>query len=817
MRIRSDFFMLASQKRWKQAEYVADEISKWKKELGVSSLVAKLFISRGLKNIDEAKQMLNIEEMEFHDPFLLDGMEEAVFRIEEAVLHGEKIRIYGDYDCDGVSSTTIMIYILKELGANFDYYIPNRFTEGYGLNNGALSRAKDEGVELIITVDTGISAKEQVEFGQSLGLEFIITDHHEPPSELPECIAVINPKKANCSYPFKYLAGAGVAFKLGQALLERIPYEFLDIAALGTIADLVPLQGENRLIAYHGIKALNHTKHVGLVALIDVAGLADQFIDEQRVGFSLGPRINASGRLEDASKAVELLVSDDPEVAEVLALEIDQLNKQRQGTVDEITKEAIDWVEERYPTVKPRVLIVAQKDWNAGVIGIVASRLVEKYYVPTIVLTIDSDKSIAKGSARSIAGFDMYQGLTACKDILPHYGGHPMAAGMTLDAEHIDILRMKMNQLAEQWLTEEDLIPVSSIDIECSIDEITLEAIQELECLAPFGVQNPRPVILIQETKLKECRQVGAEKQHLKCQLEQEGHTLDGIGFGLGTLVSKISMEAKLDLIGQVSINEWNGMKKPQIMIEDVRVTHRQYFDWRGAKAIHQKWDQIDSVIEGSTAVVQCRVDHPIETQFPEGFTVLSFNSEGEIEHIDVPQDSSDIVQEVEKNSQPELFDTFIFYDLPQNMQQLEQICLTLKQGKRFYFIFQHEEEHFFSSIPSREDFKWYYAFLQKRSIFDLRTHAKKLAEHKGWSISTLQFMTKVFLELGFATIENGSIQIEPNSPKKELTKSTIYQQKKEESKLEQELMYSSYSELIQIIENFMQAAKTEEVFVHGF
>ncbi len=262
------FFMLTSKTRWKVTEYDAEKIAIWQEQLGISSLVAKLLIARGYQNPEDAKEMVRIEESRFHDPFLLEGMREAVDRIQQAVSQGEKIRIYGDYDCDGVSSTTIMVHVLKELGADFDFYIPNRFTEGYGLNIQAIKLAKEQGIGLMITVDTGISSKAEVEFGTGLDLDFIITDHHEPPPELPQCVAVVNPKKESCTYPYKYLAGAGVAFKLGQALLGKVPYHLLDFAAIGTIADLVPLQGENRLIAYHGLKNLNHTRHIGLEALL---------------------------------------------------------------------------------------------------------------------------------------------------------------------------------------------------------------------------------------------------------------------------------------------------------------------------------------------------------------------------------------------------------------------------------------------------------------------------------------------------------------------------------------------------------------------
>lgn len=804
------FFMLASKTRWKESTYASEQRSEWQEQLGVSSLVANLLFSRGCSTVEEAHQMLNMKDIQFHDPFLLDGMKQAVERIQDAIKEGQKIRIYGDYDCDGVTSTTIMIYVLRELNAHFDFYIPNRFTEGYGLNNGALDQAKAEEVDLVITVDTGISAREQIAYGASIGLEFVVTDHHEPPPFLPECVALINPKLSTCSYPYKYLAGAGVAFKLAHALLARIPSELVDLAAIGTIADLVPLTGENRLLAYHGLNSLNSTKHIGIGALLEVAGLTDEVINERHVGFALGPRINASGRLETADKAVQLLVATDRAEAQSLAQEIDSLNKERQATVDEITKEAIQWVEVHYPSSRPKALVVAMEGWNAGVIGIVASRLVERYYLPTIVLSIDPENGLAKGSARSIDGFDMYQALVECKEWLPHFGGHPMAAGMTLETENIDRLRIRLDQIAEQCLTEDNLKPITLVDVCCSIEDITLKAIEELSRLAPYGVGNPKPTILLKKVKIKEMKQVGAEQQHLKCQLEQEGAVLDGIGFSLGDAASKISIESLPDVIGQVEINEWNGSKKPQIMIKDLRVLHRQFFDWRGAKQIEKKWQRI--YFDRNVAIVNFRPDGVALKDVPSEYHSISFDSQGQKED----KTSFVAIDEV---------DTFVLADIPQSIKQLREVCESIRHGKRFYLIFDHQEDHFLSTSPNREDFKWYYALLQKQEPFDLKVMGSKLAKHKGWSLESIQFMTEVFLELQFAKLVDGKIYLHDQPVRKDLDTSKLVQQKQEDMRIEQELIYSSYSELIQLLEQFMKDEKKEGkldekkegVIAHGF
>lgn len=794
--------MLASKTRWKESTYNLEQCSEWQEELGISSLVANLLSSRGCGTVEEARQMLNMKDLQFHDPFLLDGMKEAVDRIRFAMKEGQKIRIYGDYDCDGVTSTTLMIHVLRQLSANFDFYIPNRFTEGYGLNNGALDQAKAEEVDLVITVDTGISAREQIAYGASIGLEFIVTDHHEPPPLLPDCVAIINPKKPTCSYPYKYLAGAGVAFKLGHALLDRAPIELVDLAAIGTIADLVPLTGENRLIAYQGLKSLNNTRHIGIEALLEVAGLTDEVINERHVGFALGPRINASGRLETADKAVQLLVATDRTDAQSIAQEIDNINQERQAMVDEMTKEAIQWVEEHYPSSRPKALVVANEGWNAGVIGIVASRLVERYYLPTIVLSIDSDQGLAKGSARSIEGFDMYRALVECKEWLPHFGGHPMAAGMTLKTENIDHLRLRLDQLAEQWLAEDDLKPTTSVDVSCSIKDITLETIEELSRLAPYGVGNPKPTILLEKVKFKEMKQVGAERQHLKCQLEQEGVTLDGIGFSMGELAHKISIEAMSDVIGQVEINEWNGSKKPQIMIKDLRVDQRQFFDWRGAKQIEKKWQHI--FFDNNVAIIQFRPDSVALKEVPSVYQHISFDSLGEKQ---VKKSDVDLHE----------IDTFILADIPHSIKQLTQVCESIRHGKRFYLIINHQADHFLSTIPNRDHFKWYYAFLQKQEPFDLSMMGPKLAKHKGWTLDSIQFMTEVFLELQFAKIVDGKICLHDQPVKKDLESSNMHQQKQEEIRMEQELIYSSYSELIRLLEQFMIEEKKEEAIAHGF
>ncbi|GGK16225.1 single-stranded-DNA-specific exonuclease RecJ [Caldalkalibacillus thermarum] len=791
--------MLASQTRWEVASCPLEQARQLQRELGLTSLVAKVLTARGW-DAEQARQLLDIDKQTFYDPYRMDGMAEAVERIKDAVRNNDKIRVYGDYDCDGITSTVIMYKTLSQLGATVDYYVPNRFSEGYGLNKAAIDKAKAEGVRLLITVDTGITGREEVAYAMAQGIDVIVTDHHQPPPELPQSLAVINPKKAGCPYPFKDLSGAGIALKVAQALLDDTPQAFLDIAALGTIADLVPLRDENRLIAYHGLNVLNRTRHVGLQVLIEKAGLGEVSINEQHVGFVLGPRLNSCGRLASAETAVQLFLTDDRAQASALVQNIEALNAERQRLVEQIVQEAVDMIEGEYPRVKPKALVVAQEGWHEGVLGIVASKLVERYYRPAVVLTIDSNSGMAKGSARSIDGFDIYQALFSCREWLPHFGGHRQACGLSLAVEHIPYIRTRLDQLAEQWLTEEDLQPATRVDISCPVSELTVEAIEQLRKLAPFGEGNPKPVILVEELDIKDLRQVGAAGQHLKCLFQQEDIPLEAIGFGWGEVVHHICPAAKVSLVGEPAINEWNGERKPQILIADLQVRERQYFDWRSKKRLAEQINLLPA--DKTVAVCYFREAQP----------------EGPLEgvlHISIGQDG--------QVGQPDLLDrpdAVVLYDLPRTRQQLHRLCRQLKDVGRIYMMFRHDDSHFFSTLPTREHFKWYYAFLRQKGPFDLQAWGPELARRKGWTMDALQFMTEVFLELQFATIKEGKIHLVPSPRKKDLTESPCYRKRQEEIQLEQLLVYSPYQELIRYLSHHIDGheanldrGKEEEVY----
>ncbi|MGG4410343.1 single-stranded-DNA-specific exonuclease RecJ [Niallia taxi] len=781
--------MLHSKTRWivedkdkKDAAILADQLK-------ITPLVASLLVNRGYDNREKAENFLySIDN--FHDPFLMKGMDIAVKRIKEAIEKREPILIFGDYDADGVTSTTVMMKTLQDMGADVQFYIPNRFTEGYGPNEGAFRYASSIGIKLIITVDTGIAAVKEADVAKELGIDYIVTDHHEPGPVLPDAMAIIHPRLEGSDYPFHELAGVGVALKVAHALYGELPEQLLQFAAIGTIADLVSLTGENRAIAKLGIKKLKQTTNTGLKALLKQMNTEASGIDEETIGFMIAPRINAVGRLDSADPAVELLLTDDPDMAASLAEEMEATNKERQAIVNQITEEAMEQVESLYPLKDNRVLIVGKEGWNPGVVGIVASRLVERYYRPTIVLGFDQEKGIAKGSARSIAGFDLYQNLSTCRELLPHFGGHPMAAGMTLASEDVEELRERLNSLAFEQLKPEDLIPLTAVDMKIDLKEAHLSAIEEMQLLAPFGVDNAKPRVVIEHVEIGTIRKIGANQNHLKLQFVQEESNLDGIGFGIGELYDHISPSAKLSVLGQLSINEWNNIKKPQLFIQDIAVNHWQLFDYRGIRNM----EKLEAAIPADSA------------------TWIFFNKESVTEELVKLIKDYKIIENLDDAAS---FQTdnriLVLADFPSNKEIVQQL-LSSSAPERIYASFYKQDSDFFSTMPTRDHFKWYYSFLAKQNGFDLKRYGGELAKRQGWSKETIVFMSKVFFELNFVTMKDGFISLNKNSNRRDLTESPSFQQKQAQFSLENELIYSSYEQLKNWFDLILQkSVKNEE------
>ena len=772
--------MLQPNTRWIVRKNDEKAVQMLSDKLDISPLTATLLVNRGIDDPVEANRFLHIEREDFHDPYLMQDMKKAVERISRAIQDQEKILVYGDYDADGVTSTAVLMTVLRDLGASVEFYIPNRFTEGYGPNENAFRQAADNGVKLIITVDTGIASVHEAEIAKQLGMDLIITDHHEIRPEIPSAFAIIHPRYDDTPYPFPDLAGVGVTFKLAHALYGSAPEQLLDLVAIGTIADLVPLHGENRLIVKKGLRVLRQTERPGLAAMSRMASVNLAEANEETIGFTIGPRLNAAGRLNSAVPAAELLLSEDGETAELLARDIEQLNTERKDIVSEITKEAMEMVDTLYPTSENHVLVIGKEGWNPGVVGIVASRLTEKYYRPAIVLGYDTETGKAKGSARSIKGFDLFESLVSCSSLLEHFGGHPMAAGMTLSISDVEELRAQLNFLAKEQLSEEDLVPFTDLDAEASLSEISIDSIKELDMLAPYGVGNSKPRFMVDQAVPQDIRKIGANQNHLKLTLKQAGGTLDGIGFNLGYLADSISPDAKLSVIGELAINEWNNMRKPQIFIRDAGIRDWQLFDMRG-KRRPDSW--LPLLPKKNVYFIVFRQQ-----------TIKEFPLDAAESNIKLIADSEEAKQLMIEGK------SIVLLDLPPNLSLLEEL-IEGKAPDRIYAHFLHDQGQFFKTIPTRDHFKWYYAFLAKRRTFDVRKYCKELENYRGWSKETVQFMTQVFFELEFVTIKDGIIVLNQVKMKKDLSDSPAYRQKQADIELENVLIYSSYQDLKQWFE----------------
>ncbi|WP_240376468.1 single-stranded-DNA-specific exonuclease RecJ [Bacillus piscicola] len=781
--------MLRAKTNWERLDGSLSGHEQLQNELSLSSITAKLLWNRGYRDIQTAKEFLQTDKNKMHDPFLLDGMELAVHRIKQALTNKEKILIFGDYDADGVSSTAIMINLLKELEAEFGWYIPNRFTEGYGPNIPALQLAKEEGASLVITVDTGIAAVAEIEAANEMGLDVIVTDHHEPPPALPAAFSIINPKKPQCPYPFKELAGAGVALKVAHALLGFFPEHLLDLYTIGTVSDLVPLVDENRILVKEGLKLLTHSSKPGVRALKECCGIEGEEVNEEHVGFSIGPRINAAGRMDSADPAVHLLTAETAAEAREWVQVIDDYNKKRQKVVNEITTEAIDEVNKIFSDDETKVIVVGKEGWNPGVIGIAASRLTEKFYRPVIVLAIDSESGEAKGSARSIEGFNMYEQLSENRDILPRFGGHQMAAGLTMKAADIELLRQRLQQQAETVLDEKALVPVTKIDMAIPIQDATLQALEEMKNLAPFGVGNPKPIFLIENVELASKRKIGSEKNHFKAEWESQTTRLDCVGFHLGYLDDHLTERTTASVIGELAINEWNGFRKPQLFLKDVEVREWQLYDQRQQKDLKAYIHQLPDT---STAVLAFKKSTCDRLKDDVTAPVLLFENE-----------------EYAKEQLP-VINQLVIVDMPPSLEALKKALTTLTELERIHVFFEEENQVYFQPTPTRDEFKWYYAFLKKREAFNIKELGNELARRKGWHPSVVQLMTKVFFELEFVTIKDNIVTVNQSPLKKDLTEAPSYQKHLNQKQAEEALLYSTYSQLKQIMTPFVSKKSRE-------
>lgn len=724
--------MITSKYDWQIATNFSDEsFIKKAKKLGLEASVANLVYQRGIQTEEALRDFLEPSLDQLHDPYELHDMDKAVTRIRQAIENYEQILIYGDYDADGMTSASIVKEALEQLGAECQVYLPNRFTDGYGPNASVYKYfIENQGISLIVTVDNGVAGHEAIELAQSMGVDVIVTDHHSMPEVLPDAYAIVHPEHPEAEYPFKHLAGCGVAFKLATALLEEVQVELLDLVAIGTIADMVSLTGENRILVKYGLSVLKNTQRIGLQELFKIAGIQENEVDEETVGFQIAPRLNALGRLDDPNPAIELLTGFDEEEARDIALMINQKNEERKEIVQKIYDEAKTMVDLNKP-----VQVLAGEGWNPGVLGIVAGRLLEELHQPVIVLNIEND--LAKGSARSIEAVDIFEALDPHRDLFVAFGGHAGAAGMTLEASKLEALSQVLVAYIEDNQVDLSTKNELFLDEELSLPDLTLETLKNFEKLAPFGMDNKKPVFYLKDFKVENARTMGAGNTHLKLKISQANVAFEVVAFGLGNLATEFSQTKNLELAVTLSVNKWNGQTSLQLMLVDARVNGIQLFNIRGKNA-----------------------------PLPENVPVLRFSEE---------------MPNLEKSR------AVVVYDLPERLNQLKVI---IQQGhfEAIYFKNEIAQPYYLTGFGTRDQFAKLYKTIYQFPEFDIRYKLKELAAYLKIDSILLIKMIQIFEELDFVTIQDGVMQVNKKAEKKAIENSHIYQELKKTVK-EQELM----------------------------
>jgi single-stranded-DNA-specific exonuclease len=556
-----------------------ETINKLAGELNINPILAQLLVQRNIFTFEDARRFFRPDMADLHDPFLMADMDKAVDRLTAAISDNEKILIYGDYDVDGTTSVALVYKFLKKFYSNVGFYIPDRYNEGYGISLNGIDFASEQGYKLVVALDCGIKAVEKIRYANDKKIDFIICDHHNPDAELPDAVAVLDPKRDDCSYPFKHLSGCGVGFKLLQAFSRRNNMDetelmpLLDLVALSIASDIVPITGENRILAFFGLKQINTNPSVGVKSILDVCGLSEKEINITDIVFKVGPRINASGRMKLASEAVELLVSNDTIFSREKSDTINEYNNDRKDLDKNITDEAIGLIASDQSMLKKKSVVVYKPDWHKGVIGIVASRLSEEFYKPSVVLTLSN--GLASGSARSVPGFDIYAAIDSCRDLLENFGGHRYAAGLSMKEENVALFTRRFEEFVSQNITQEQLHPLIDIDAVISFRDITPKFFNVLKQFGPFGPGNMKPVFVTHQVMdYGSSRLVGREQEHLKLELVDPSseNVMNGIAFGMKEFNNHLKSMKPLDICYTLEENTFNGNTTIQLMIRDIKV-----------------------------------------------------------------------------------------------------------------------------------------------------------------------------------------------------------------------------------------------------
>ncbi|PWG00697.1 single-stranded-DNA-specific exonuclease RecJ [Levilactobacillus bambusae] len=740
-------------------------------QLDINPVIAQILIHRGYTTVDEASAFLNPGPEQLHDPMLMHDMQRGVERIEKAISEGNQITVYGDYDADGVTSTAILVEALEQMGAQVNYYVPNRFTDGYGPNSRVFEELIQAGTELIVTVDNGVAGNEAISVANEHGVDVVVTDHHEMPETLPDAYAIIHPRHPEGSYPFGDLSGAGVAFKVATALLDEIPQEMLDLAAIGTVGDLVSLTRENRVLVSFGLKLLAQDERPGLIALMKNAGVDAHQITEQTIGFTIAPRLNALGRMKDAKPAVELLTTLDPDQAQELADQTEKTNQERQGLVNKISDEALQIANDE-EHVHRQALVIAGHHWHEGVLGIVASHVVEATGKPTLILNLGDDGR-AKGSGRSVPAFNLFAALDPHRDLMVAFGGHHMAVGLTVMADQLDELAQALDAAADEQDLKASGKQSLTVAAEISVSTATMEVYQAVQRLAPFGPANPEPLFEFSDASLQNVKAIGSTGSHLKFELTEGQQRLSAIDFGAGQLASDLTANSDdAQIVGALGTNTWKGKTSLQLMVKDIATSGITIIDSRTSALHQQMFDRPGIYVffhESLYEQLQGYIKEP----------AISICIDGQVLTQPIPDD------------QP-----IILVDCPDSTDDLKSILAELPGNEIALYLYKKQPVSLLG-MPERSEYAKLFKFVETHQNIDITHQMGELSQFLGIQQAQLVFMIQVFFELGFVTISAGKMTGVKHPEKKALSSAPSYQLREEQVKTEQALLFSDGKQLI--------------------
>ncbi|VHI80129.1 single-stranded-DNA-specific exonuclease RecJ [Streptococcus pyogenes] len=726
--------MIKSKYSWKIKDKKPDDgFFKLAKIKGLTQTAAQLIYERGIRTEEALDEFLTADLSQLHDPYLLHDMAKAVPRIRQAIEEGERILIYGDYDADGMTSASIVKETLDMMGAEPLVYLPNRFTDGYGPNQSVYKYfIEQEAVSLIITVDNGVAGHEAIRYAQEQEVDVIVTDHHSLPEELPEAFAIIHPEHPDADYPFKHLAGCGVAFKLATALLESLPTDCLDLVAIGTIADMVSLTGENRVLVKNGLAMLKHTERVGLQELMSLSPIDLEHFNEDAIGFQIAPQLNALGRLDDPNPAIELLTGFDDQEAQAIALMIKKKNEERKALVQDIFDQAMAMVDPQKP-----VQVLAQAGWHPGVLGIVAGRIMETIGQTVVVLTIDN--GFAKGSARSLEAINIFEALNGKRELFTAFGGHAGAAGMTLPVDNLEALSDLLCQFVIERGLDQTAKNTLTIDERLSLDDLSLDILKSLDKLAPYGMDHQKPVFYVKDIRVSQARTIGQDQSHLKFKVSQGKASFDVLAFGQGSQLQEFRQATGLELAVTLSVNHWNGNTSLQFMLVDARVDGVQLLDLRTKTA-----------------------------KVPEGIPTIEEDPNARV---------------------------ILINDIPEDFKTWRNQFVH-KDFDAIYFKNQMKHPYYLTGFGSREQFAKLYKTIYQFPEFDLRHKLTELSHYLNIEKLLLIKLIQIFEELSFVTIDDGLMTVNPQAQKREISESHIYQDLKELVKFQEIMALASPKEM---------------------